>query len=92
MIVAMRNTIGKILRKFREQGLEGVLLRESTGMMMVQLSSLGLSFVMSIVLARVMSNEHFGIYTYVNYWSWLFSLVLIGQSCALFQFIKVKER
>ena len=60
--------VSKALHKLRGEGLGATLVRGSGGLFLVNVASLGLSFLTAIVLARTLGTEHFGIYTYALVW------------------------
>ena len=88
--------VSKVLHKLRGEGLGATLVRGSGGLFLVNVASLGLSFISAVVLARVLGTEHFGIYTYALVWVQVLTLLAqLGFKTSLLRFMPtyiVKEQ
>ena len=67
--------VNKVLHKLRGEGLGATLVRGSSGFFLINVVSMGLSFLTAIILARLLGTEHFGIYTYALVWIQVLSLL-----------------
>jgi O-antigen/teichoic acid export membrane protein len=88
----MALTINKVfqgfLRKLRSGGSEGTLLRGAGGLLFLNPVGLGLSFLSSIILTRLMGTTQFGIYTLVLTWvQMLILFTMTGLDTAFVRFV-----
>ena len=80
--------VSKVLYKLRGEGLGATLVRGSGGLFLVNVASLGLSFLTAIVLARTLGTEHFGIYTYALVWIQVLTILAqLGFKTSLLRFM-----
>lgn len=57
-----------LLARLRGEGLGAILVRGAGSSFVVQISGVGINFLVHILLARVMGPGHYGIYVYVMSW------------------------